>query len=409
MKNSLGIYIHIPFCIKKCAYCDFYSLPLYQCARYTAHGTCEGQITNNDNIPTADRRPPTTRPNDGSSILENYVERLCQDVEKHAPLFKNHTVDTIYFGGGTPTVLYKGAFYRILNAISKHFSTYNPEITSEANPESLTAGKAAELKYVGVNRVSVGLQAADDGLLKILGRTHTVSDFLNAVDNLKRAGVDNIGADIILGLPGQTMERVESTMKLLLNQNTFHISSYALKLEKGTKLYKKFSILNSQLQTPSDDATADMYDLVYDTLTSNGYKRYEVSNFAKPGYECKHNLKYWTMQEYLGLGAAAHSYYGGVRYSNSRSLNYRTKRTPQTPLDDFNDTIMLGLRTEHGIDCGMIKQKYGRDLLSDPAVIDLIKRGFLLYGQRGGGVGRLRIVPEKFYVMNSIILSMFNA
>ncbi|MDR1094227.1 MAG: coproporphyrinogen III oxidase family protein [Clostridiales bacterium] len=428
IKPPLGIYIHIPFCVSKCAYCDFYSLPC--CNRETD--------------------------------MRTYVERLCRDIQKYAPRFQNRTVDTVYFGGGTPTVLYESAIFGILRAVSDNFSVSSPEITSEANPESLTLEKAHELKAVGVNRISVGLQAADDGLLKILGRVHTVSDYLRAIENLRAAGFENIGADVMLGLPGQTLRRVEDTLKLLHKQNIPHISAYALKLEKGTPLYRAQStvhsaqlkdkdnaqctmrnaqlkdnaecrIYNAQIKEksetvdcalctvdykvdcglctvrcknpllnfPDDDATADQYDLVYDTLTANGFRRYEVSNFARPGFECRHNLKYWTMGDYLGLGAAAHSFYGGARYANSRSLNYRTQKTPQTPADGLNDAIMLNLRTERGIDAQLLKQAYGRDLLSEPTVLDLIKKGFLILNG-----ARLAVAPDKFYVMNSIIAQL---
>jgi oxygen-independent coproporphyrinogen-3 oxidase len=271
---------------------------------------------------------------------------------------------------------------------------------------------------------------------------------LRAVENLRAAGIDNISADIMLGLPGQTARHIETTLKLLLDQNVPHISAYALKLEKGTPLYsaqcsEHFSLrksvtscpskeniptnkeksvvdlfsgrfersensqselLNSQFSIvsfPDDDAVADQYDLVCGTLTENGFRRYEVSNFARLGFECRHNLKYWTMGEYWGIGAAAHSFYGGARYANSRSLNYRTRKTPQTPADDLNDTIMLGLRTARGIDAAALKQAYGRDLLSEPIALDLIRRGFLVLSGP-----RLAVAPDKFYVMNSIITKL---
>jgi oxygen-independent coproporphyrinogen-3 oxidase len=358
LKNKLGIYIHIPFCRAKCAYCGFFSLSA------------------------------------GEDVQRGYIERLTAELIEKSGIFRDYSADTVFFGGGTPTVLYKTAINRVLSAVRAHYNLESgAEISCEANPESLSADKAEELRGAGVTRVSVGLQSASDGLLRRVGRLHTAEDFAAAYGNLRAAGFDNIGADMMLGLPEQELSDVADTLGVLTALEIGHISAYGLSPEPNAPLFKEPSVC-----FPDGDKCADMYDLTYNTLTANGFNRYEVSNFARPGRESRHNMKYWTMGEYLGVGAAAHSFYGGKRYENSAKIEYFTqKAVSQTPETDRNDYIMLGLRTAHGIRKDIFAERGWRPLKAEDT--EFLLRHNLIAEENG----RLFIAPDKFYVMNTII------
>ena len=390
---KLGLYFHIPFCVAKCNYCSF--------------------VSSND-----------------VSKMTSYHQSILKNVDLHSKLFKNHTVDSVYFGGGTPSVYFKDGIPDIIKAVRDSFNVAEDcEITAEANPESLTREKVEEWKNCGVNRMSIGLQSADDGLLKVLGRRHTAADFFRAYENAAAAGIENISADIMLGLPGQTLQNIKETIKVLYKLPFLrHLSAYALKIEAGTPMYdvcqegvtgtglltKRCQPVRQGVTTcrphdkalPDDDLSADMYDLTYKLLKEQGFNRYEVSNFAKDGFECRHNLKYWNLDEYLGIGVAAHSYYGGKRYAETNDINdYIAGEKPACAElnneDIRTEYIMLKLRLERGIDLNDYSAKFGVRLEESNGAQFLLKHGLV-----GVFDGRLFILPDKFYVMNSIILKL---
>lgn len=374
MKN-IGIYVHIPFCISKCLYCNFNSYA------------------------------------DKNNLHTEYIQALISEINS----YKNnkYIVDTIFIGGGTPSLMPDGAISTIVSEIRKNFAVEsNAEITIECNPNSVTATKAMEWKEAGINRVSIGLQTTNDRLLKLIGRSHNKKDYLNAVDIIRNAGISNINADCLIGLPKQKMSDIKHTLKIVTKLQCTHISAYSLIVEKDTPLDRM--IANNELSLPKEEKTLGMYEYVYKFLKENGYNRYEVSNFAKKDFECKHNLHTWQMCEYLGFGAGAHSYINGVRYSNVLGVEEYIDAIKEGNLpvenkekisntEKFEETIMLGLRTKYGIDLDEIKKNFKIDLLKSKkeTINSLLSNGLinLIYN---------RIIPTDlgFTVLNQIIVDL---
>lgn len=377
-KKSLGIYVHIPFCRSKCQYCDFYSL--------------------------ADQ---------GNSAMDAYLRAICTHIKESGPLAPGYRVDTIYFGGGTPTHFGASGLAAILTAIRASFEV-NPraEITFEANPESVTKKLLRRLKSEGFNRVSLGIQCDDDGILEQMGRPHTYEEAKNAVKLIRKARFRNLSLDLIYGLPGQTLESWKTTLQNVLDLKPEHISCYGLKVEEGTPLHE-----NRDFYTfPDDDAQADMYLATVETLRSRGYRQYEISNFAKKGYLSQHNMKYWTGQEYLGFGPDASSDFAGKRFSIIRDLHgYVTgiqtggqvvadiQEVP--PRDRAGEYLMMRLRTTQGIE----KEEYEKQYLLPFAPLEEI---LLVAKERKLATqvhGRWRLTPEGFLLSNSIISDLLIA
>lgn len=374
MKN-VGIYVHFPFCVSKCYYCNFNSYA------------------------------------DKSDLHTQYIQSLISEINS----YKNSKllVDTIFIGGGTPSLMPDGAISTIISEIRKNFSVdSDAEITIECNPNSVTATKAIEWKEAGVNRVSIGLQSTNDKLLKLIGRSHNKKDYLNAIDTIRNAGISNINTDCLIGLPRQKMSDIKHTLKIVTKLQCTHLSVYSLIVEPNTKLDDM--IANKQLSLPKEEKTLGMYEYTYKYLKENGYNRYEVSNFAKKGYECKHNLHTWQMGEYLGFGAGAHSYIDNCRYSNVNGIEdyinlIKNKKSPVenkekiTNQEKFEETIMLGLRTKYGIDLDEIKKDFKVDLLKTKkeTINSLLANGLinLIYN---------KIIPTDlgFSVLNQIILDL---
>lgn len=374
MKN-IGIYVHIPFCISKCLYCNFNSYA------------------------------------DKNNLHTEYIQALISEINS----YKNnkYIVDTIFIGGGTPSLMPDGAISTIVSEIRKNFAVEsNAEITIECNPNSVTATKAMEWKEAGINRVSIGLQTTNDRLLKLIGRSHNKKDYLNAVDIIRNAGISNINTDCLIGLPKQKMSDIKHTLKIVTKLQCTHISAYSLIVEKDTPLDRM--IANNELSLPKEEKTLGMYEYVYKFLKENGYNRYEVSNFAKKDFECKHNLHTWQMCEYLGFGAGAHSYINGVRYSNVLGVEeyIDALKDGNLPVENkekisntekFEETIMLGLRTKYGIDLDEIKKNFKIDLLKTKkeTINSLLSNGLinLIYN---------RIIPTDlgFTVLNQIIVDL---
>ena len=321
-----GIYVHIPFCRKKCKYCDFVSTP-------------------------------------DLAAEDIYFLALISEIRLWKKAAEGRSFDTVFIGGGTPTVLKPGKLSVLMDELRSDFDiAEGAEITCEANPESAAEDKLRELFGAGVNRLSLGLQSADEIVLRRAGRIHTFADFLNALEAAKRAGFTNINADVMHGLPGQTQESYLSTLALVTDLGLPHISSYELILEEGTPLFEE--VRSGAAVLPDSDAVADMQDAGIEFLASRGYRRYEISNFAKPGMECRHNLNYWDNGEYLGLGLNAHSALrvGGdwIRFSNTSDMGeyvrkigegkYPVAETRTIPKnEEIFETVMVGLRRTDGI------------------------------------------------------------
>ena len=372
-KTPLGIYIHVPFCRSKCQYCDFYS------------------VTEKD-----------TRTMDG------YLYAICDHIREAGPLAPDHLVDTIYFGGGTPTFFGADGMAAILTAIRKSFDVARTaEITFEANPDSVSDRLLRRLRNEGFNRVSLGVQCDDDEILKKLGRPHTYAQAVSAVQRIRQAGFRNLSLDLMYGLPGQTLEAWEKTLEHVLALRPEHISCYGLQVEEGTPLYeyKDFCGL------ADDDTQADMYLSAVEILRNYGYRQYEISNFCRKGNVSRHNLKYWTGGEYLGFGPNASSDFAGRRFSIVRDLREYVEgiREGGQVLREVQDVphrerageyLMLRLRLVSGID---VSEYENRFLLS----FDPLEAALLRYKAQGLAQktydGRWHLTPEGFLISNTII------
>lgn len=377
-KAPLGLYIHIPFCRQKCAYCDFYSLPRSE------------------------------------EKMDAYTAALLRHIEEVAPRTAAHRVDTVYFGGGTPSYLGPDRLTKLLRTLRKRCPVArDAEITLEANPDSACDVKALRaLRRAGFNRISLGVQSADDGLLRAIGRIHTFAQVQEAVAAVRKAGFKNLSMDLIYGLPGQTMQQWEDTLAAVIALAPEHISCYGLKLEPGTPLYDR----RDSERFPDDDAQADMYLYAVTVLAQNGYEQYEISNFAKPGFASRHNLKYWHMEEYAGFGPGAHSDFGGVRYAYTKDLEgyirgvrdhapmlSESDRIP--PLDRDTEWVMLGLRTTAGLDPKAFERRFRRRFTCFLPFLDQCARA----GYAVEEDGRWHLTPRGFLVSNQIIGGMLDA
>lgn len=300
MKN-LGIYIHIPFCKRKCAYCDFVS------------------FSNKQNL------------------VDEYVETLKKEINKCKINKEEYLVDTIYFGGGTPSYIDSKYIIDILEVIRNRFNvSKDAEITIEVNPGTASEEKLNDYYKSGINRLSIGLQSVDDKLLKTIGRIHSFSDFLETYSIAKKVGFTNINVDLMTGLPTQNLNDVKISIEKIVELSPKHISVYSLIVEEGTPIEEKIS--KKELFLPSETLERKMYWTVKEELEKNGYIHYEISNFAKQGYESKHNTSCWNQEEYIGFGLAAHSYINNTRYSNTENLeNYICRgRCPRRPANSNN-------------------------------------------------------------------------
>ena len=351
-----GLYLHIPFCVKKCDYCDFTSFAL-----------------------------------EGS--LEAYVCALIREIELSADSELNRlTFDTVFFGGGTPSLLSGEQMQRIMRALHEHFLVLDgAECSMECNPGTVTPEHLSGYRAAGINRLSIGLQSTNDALLKSIGRIHSFAQFSQTLTQARDAGFTNINADVMHGLPGQTLEQYLDTLRIVCDLELQHISSYALTLEEHTPLYQRVKIGETKL--PSEELVADMQDAGIDYLSSRGYARYEISNFARAGYDCLHNTNYWLNGEYLGLGLAAHSAIRlkqWTRLANTDMLDdyYRLlgkgKRPAREtirllPADEMFESIMLGLRLTRGVDRMAFRARFGVGIHDayPLAMEQLKKRGWL--------------------------------
>ena len=324
-KKRLGLYLHIPFCKSKCAYCDFYSF-----------------------VPKEE------------GICERYAAALIKHIESYGKSCAGYSPDTVFIGGGTPTALPLESLLSVIRSVKRHFDlTKTCEFTVEANPATVDKAGLKKLRRAGVNRLSMGLQSADDGELAALSRIHQRRDFEAAFFDAREAKIGNINVDVMYGIPGQTVESCMRTLKYVADLAPEHISFYNLKIEPGTP----FAKMRDTLALPGEDAEYEMYIRGSEYLASRGYVHYEISNFAKPGFRCRHNLKYWNCEEYLGLGPGAHSFFNGIRFSFCRdALRYiRAVEDPSSrvqitdsseeirPRERVGEYVMLRMRLAEGV------------------------------------------------------------
>lgn len=360
----IGLYIHIPFCEKKCGYCDFISYPNRQ------------------------------------ERMGDYIDAVIREAENYA----GEKADSVFIGGGTPSFLPEGEMRRLVEGVTRSIGIApGAEFTIEANPNSLTPQKAREYAALGANRLSLGLQAVQPELLERIGRIHTYADFLRALEAAQAAGFSNISADIMYALPGQTLAQAEETARTVAALPLSHISAYALKLEKGTPMYG--------MKQPDEELDRAMFHGIRAILEKAGFARYEISNFGKPGRECAHNLKYWTLKDYVGLGAAAHSCYRGARFSNEDRLDsyiegITKKGTGQityvkrSEYDRIFEKIMLETRLTRGMELAGLPQ--GRKFMDCVRRLEL---GGLLTRQEG----RIVLTNRGLDLQDGVVLELVSS
>ena len=338
--------------------------------------------------------------------MDAYVARLCDELTSRAPVAADHNVDTIYFGGGTPTLLSPRHFARLLDTIRAHYVLDGDvEITVECNPATADEDKLRALRRLGVNRLSIGAQSAVDKELQALGRIHTFEDTKKTYLAARAAEFDNISLDVMFGIPHQTLDSFDRTLDEIISLSPEHISIYSLQLEEGTPLYK----MRDRYDLPSDDDAADMYELIVKRMADSGYNHYEISNFARSGRESRHNSKYWSLDEHIGAGLAAHSDFGGVRRENTKNLaDYLSgKRVLSeqkiSEAEREDEYIMLGLRTSKGISASEFSALFGKDLFAriGEKLKPFAERGLVICDG-----DRIRLSEAGFEVSNTILAEL---
>ncbi|HZJ76518.1 MAG TPA: radical SAM family heme chaperone HemW, partial [Oscillospiraceae bacterium] len=321
--NTVSLYIHIPFCQKKCCYCDFNSYSGKQ------------------------------------HLIKDYIEALKREIIMYKSILGNYIIDTIFFGGGTPSILEGDQITGIMDTIERYYIVRNDaEISIEANPDTLNRDKLKKYYNCGVNRLSIGLQAYQNNLLKTLGRIHSFEDYLRSLEEAKKIGFININTDLMFSLPGQKKEHWRKCLEKIVSLDIPHISAYNLIVEEGTPLNNW--VKNKTVVLPDEEIQLEMYHYTIKYLKEKGYIHYEISNFAKPGYQCKHNMAYWYNRQYIGVGAGSHSYFNKKRFSNVNSIDEYIDiiKNNKTPIeyeievsikDEISETMFLGLRLIKGI------------------------------------------------------------
>ena len=368
--KSLGLYLHIPFCKSKCLYCDFCSFPR-----------------------------PTQEDTDA------YVQALCRDLERRSDRCQSHTVDTVYVGGGTPTVLNVRQLEQIMNSVTRFYHLSNgAEITSECNPATADGELLRRMREAGWNRLSIGLQSAQAQELKALGRLHTFDGFLHTWEQARGAGFSNLSADLMFGIPHQTEESFADSLEKTLACQPEHLSVYSLIVEEGTPFGRRGE---DQLDLPDEDQVRNMYLNTVRRLNAAGVSQYEISNFAKSGYESRHNLKYWCCEEYLGFGPAAYSDYRGARFGNSRDLDaylagrsILCEREEPNEAERENEYVMLKMRLCEGVSAGEFDARFGAGRFARFAerLDKFVPHDLVLH--RGD---RFALTREGMYVSNAIL------
>jgi oxygen-independent coproporphyrinogen III oxidase len=373
--DPIGLYLHIPYCLHKCGYCDF----------------------NSHNINKAE--------------MESYVQALLSEMEQAAKGAKDRRIATIFFGGGTPTTLPFADLARVLEACRQHFHVDpKAEITCEANPATIPQADLAQLREAGFNRLSIGVQSFDPDELKRLERVHSVDEVYLTVKRARQAKFENLSLDLMFALPGQTVERWQDNLQKAIDLQPDHISAYNLTIEPDTVFYKQQA--QGQLTMPPDDFQRELFEITIDTLTGAGYEHYEISNYAKPGKQSRHNLNYWVDGEYIGLGAGASSFFNGERYKNTNlparyiaqivetQTAVESRETPDRR-QRMGEAVMLGLRLREGLQLTAFEQQF--DTSFHTAFGDTVERleGMGLLEIRSG---RAALTREGLFLADSVIV-----
>lgn len=377
--KRLGLYVHFPFCLHKCAYCDFYS------------------VTEHDKI-------------------SDYIDALMLQCEDYSTALEPYAIDSIFFGGGTPSIVPPKYMHEFIDCLYEKFNvSMNAEFTMEVNPATVKLSNLKKLHKAGVNRISIGAQSACNNELKALSRIHTYEEFEESFDIVRKAGFDNINVDIMYGIPEQTYESFCTTLEKIVALDPEHISLYNLKIEESTPFGQK----SDELPLPDEDEEYRMYEHAIEYLAEHGYEQYEISNFAKKGKECVHNLKYWTCSEYLGLGTGAHSYFINTRFSfikdidtfiaSLKDLDDNRKITDENytinPEERVGEYIMLSLRLAQGINTVEFERLFGVDFekMFDELLPAYLENGFM----KKTGIG-YAFTTKGMYVSNYILSSMLD-
>ena len=372
--KQLGLYLHIPFCLKKCDYCDFYSIPAYE--------------------PSGE-----------------YLDALIKQLDEYSLQTADYAVDTVFIGGGTPSLMTEKQIDKLFHCLYRDFNvTKKAEVTVEANPGTLDIKKLKAFRKAGVNRLSLGVQSFCDRDLSVCGRIHTVKENLAAFADARKAGFTNINLDLMFGLPGQSMADLIGSLNVAFKLGAEHISFYGLKIEPGTPFYER----RASLPLPDEDSEREMYFVSREMLLQNGYYHYEISNFAKKDRYCRHNIKYWNGDEYLGIGPAAHSYFAGKRFSFKRDIrlyidSFSEKGASESIVDEMIDIprasrigeyVMLRMRLSDGVDCETFHKLFGRDFesLYLAKMEPYIRSGHIRRTEKGYAFS-----PEGMYVSNYIL------
>lgn len=368
MKKTLGIYIHIPFCIKKCNYCDFCSFPSV-----------------ND------------------TVKERYVDALCKEILSWSERASDRVVDTVYFGGGTPTLLTASQLGKIIGTVKDSFCvSESAEITTECNPATADLEYFRELKKLGFNRISLGVQSANDRELSLLGRLHSFADAKKAFYDARQAGFDNISVDLMFSIPEQTEESFKHTLDEIFEMSPDHISAYSLIVEPGTPFFANYK----KLVLPDEDTEYNMYTGAVEAMERHGLHRYEISNFAATGRESRHNLKYWRCEEYLGFGISAHSFFDDERRENTSELDvyingaYTAASRKILPNEAVNEYVMLKMRLSEGIDESEFEKLFGIEF--GKAFGEALER-FVCAGLVVREGGRCAFTDSGFYLSNTVL------
>lgn len=372
--SNLGLYIHIPFCVKKCSYCDFVSFE-----------GCDDRLQ------------------------REYAAELVKEIRRWGLLYeKRFQIDTIFFGGGTPSLMDERLICEIIASIRESFPVESDtEITLEANPGTLKARKLEAYRAAGINRLSIGVQSLDDGMLKNLGRIHSVDEFLKNYTLARKYEFNNINIDLMFAIPGHSLEIWADTLRKALELAPEHISFYSLQIEENTRFYTMLK--SGEIQQISDVLDREMYHMAIEALNAAGYTHYEISNACKQGYECRHNLKYWSMENYLGLGLGAHSYIDGLRFSmtqdlqsylNGEKINWQHKNDLK---DDLSEYIFTGMRKTRGISFEAFRKRFGKELFEFYPE----QRGLIGQYEQNGFIevrdGFMRFTVKGFDISNRIL------
>lgn len=389
--NPVGVYVQVPFCQSKCSYCNF-STGVFRAEAYAG-----------------------------------YVDAVCREILGHDVFYgeaglvgwregrKPLAVETIYVGGGTPSLLAPAALARILDAVRGAFAGAASEVTLEADPETVTLEKAQAWREAGFNRISLGSQSFSDAELRAVGRRHRRDDIYKAAERLSAAGFDNVNFDLIAGLPNQTADSWRGSLDELLGLEPRHVSVYLLELDEGSRLGREAlagGVRYGVPALPEDDEAAAFYDQACERLAARGYDHYEISNWALPGFQSRHNLKYWRRKVYVGFGAGAHSFFGGERWANAHDPMAYTAAigAGRLPVEQreridadraLEEELFLGLRLLEGIELGKIERRYGVEL--ERRVRPLVEEGLVEMFE-----GRLRLAPSRVTVSNEVFVRLLN-